>query len=104
NYSWLRMRYPVVAAPEHKLFAGVDFTKGKWVVSTGVQQISGLYTSVNPVVREQFTLWNLRGSYRLSPAVNVFVRGENLLAQDYEINAGFPMPKATVTGGIHLKF
>ena len=29
---------------------------------------------------------------------------ENLLAQKYEINAGFPMPKATFMGGIHLSF
>lgn len=103
NYSWLRMKYPVVAAPEHKFFAGADFIKGKWMVSTGIQYINGLYTSVNPVIREDFLLWNLRGSYRLCSLVNLFVRGENLLAQNYEINAGFPMPKATVIGGIHLK-
>lgn len=104
NYSWLRMKYPVVAAPEHKLFAGMDFNKGKWNASTGIQYINGLYTSVNPVNRENFLLWNLRGSYQLSHPVNIFVRGENLLAQHYEINSGFPMPRATVMGGINLKF
>lgn len=104
NYSWLHMKYPVVAAPEHKLFAGVDFTRGKWMVSTGVQYINGLYTSVSPVSRENFVLWNLRGSYQLSRQFSLFVRGENLLAQHYEINAGFTMPKATATGGFNLKF
>ena len=29
---------------------------------------------------------------------------ENLLAQEYEINAGFPMPKATVTAGVRMNF
>ncbi|MTK53899.1 TonB-dependent receptor [Paludibacter sp.] len=104
NYSWLHMKYPVVAAPEHKLFAGVDFTRGKWMVSTGVQYINGLYTSVSPVNRENFVLWNLRGSYQLSRQFSLFVRGENLLAQHYEINAGFTMPKATAMGGFNLKF
>ena len=104
NYSWLHMKYPVVAAPEHKLFAGVDFTKGKWMVSTGVQYIDGLYTSVSPVSKENFVLWNLRGSYQLNRLASVFVRGENLLAQNYEINAGFPMPRATAMGGFNLKF
>jgi outer membrane cobalamin receptor len=104
NYSWLHMKYPVVAAPEHKLFAGVDFTRGKWMVSTGVQYINGLYTSVSPVSRENFVLWNLRGSYQLSRQFSLFVRGENLLAQHYEINAGFTMPKATAMGGFNLKF
>ena len=32
------------------------------------------------------------------------VRGENLLAQRYEIMAGYPMPKATFLGGINLSF
>ena len=32
------------------------------------------------------------------------VKGENLLAQRYEINAGYPMPKATFMGGINLNF
>jgi len=35
---------------------------------------------------------------------DVFVRGENLLAQRYEINDGFPMPKATVMGGVNINF
>jgi outer membrane cobalamin receptor len=104
NYSWLHMKYPVMAAPEHKLFAGVDFTRGKWMASTGVQYINGLYTSVNAVSQENFVLWNLRGSYQLSRQFSLFVRGENLLAQHYEINAGFTMPKATAMGGFNLKF
>lgn len=29
---------------------------------------------------------------------------ENLLAQRYEINDGFPMPKATVMGGVNINF
>lgn len=104
NYSWLHMKYPVVAAPEHKLFAGLDFAKGKWTVSTGVQYINGLYTSVNPVRQENYILWNLRGSCQVSRLVSVFIRGENLLAQNYEINAGFPMPKATAMCGFKLNF
>ncbi|WP_321426259.1 TonB-dependent receptor [uncultured Bacteroides sp.] len=104
NYSWLRMRYPVVAAPEHKLYAGVDFSRGKWSVSTGVQYVCGLYTSINSNTKENFVLWNLRGSYRLCHLAHLFVRGENLLAQRYEINLGYPMPKATIMGGINLNF
>jgi len=49
-------------------------------------------------------LWNLNGSYHLSRFATLFVRGENLLAQHYEINAGYPMPKATVMGGINMTF
>lgn len=103
NYSFLHMENPVIAAPEHKLYAGANFTKGRWSVSTGLQYIAGLYTAVgdNPQ-QEDFVLWNLRGSFRICKWLNIWVRGENLLAQKYEINAGYPMPKATVMGGFNV--
>lgn len=109
NYSYLHMKYPVLASPEHKLYAGASFVKGRWNVSTGVQYVDGLYTEVKvngngAEKQERFVLWNLRGSFRVCKIVSIFVRGENLLAQRYEINAGYPMPKATVLGGIDLKF
>lgn len=104
NYSWLHMENPVLAAPEHKLYAGADYTSGRWGLSTGVQYIKGLYTSLDSKQQENFVLWNLRGSYRLCPFANIFVKGENLLAQRYEINAGYPMPKATFMGGVNLSF
>lgn len=106
NYSWLHMENPVLAAPEHKLYAGADFTQGRWSLSTGIQYVKGLHTSVTPgkEKQESFVLWNLRANYRLCSFADVFVKGENLLAQRYEINAGFPMPKATVMGGVNINF
>ena len=105
NYSWLHMKNKVVAAPEHKLYLGADYIKGKWSASTGVQYVHQLYTAVRPVVTtDSFVLWNVRGAYRLCRYAELFVNGENLLAQRYEINAGYPMPKATVMGGVNLNF
>lgn len=104
NYSWLHMKNKVVAAPEHKLFAGVDYVQGKWSASTGVQYIHRLYTDVKSETTDSFVLWNLRGAYRVCRYAELFVNGENLLAQRYDINAGYPMPKATVMGGISLNF
>lgn len=105
NYSYLHMENPVVAAPEHKLYAGANFTKGRWDVSSGIQYIAGLYTAVgdNPQT-ENFVLWNVRGSFRATEWLSVWARGENLFAQRYEINAGYPMPKATFAGGVHFEF
>ena len=103
NYSFLHMENPVPAAPEHKFYAGANFTKGRWSVTTGLQYIAGLYTAVGDNPRqEDFALWNLRGTFRACKWLNVWARGENLLAQKYEINAGYPMPRATFMGGIHI--
>lgn len=105
NYSFLHMKNPVIAAPEHKLYAGANFTKGRWSASTGLQYIAGLYTAVGDhPQQENFVLWNLRGSFRACKWLDIWVRGENLLAQRYEINAGYPMPKATFMGGVNLNF
>ena len=105
NYSYLHMENPVLAAPESKLFAGVNYSRDRWAFNTGVQWISGLYTAVGDnAQKESFVLWNADVNYRLSSFVTLYVKGENLLAQKYEINAGFPMPKATFMGGIHLSF
>lgn len=109
NYSYLHMENPVIAAPEHKLYTEAGFARGRWSVTTGVQYVAGLYTSVKANGRgtentEDFVLWNLRASLRVSRCLALFARGENLLAQRYEINAGYPMPRATFIGGIRLDF
>ena len=65
---------------------------------------SGLYKSLDPAATEDFVLWNVRAAFRAAHWLEIWVRGENLLAQEYEINAGFPMPKATVTAGVRMNF
>ena len=105
NYSFLHMENPVIAAPEHKLYAGANFSHGRWNLSTGLQYIDGLYTAVGEnESKENFLLWNLRASYRICRGLGFWVKGENLLAQKYEINAGYPMPRATVMAGFNLNF
>ncbi len=103
NYSYLHMAHPVIAAPEHKLYAGANFSQGRWNVSTGLQYIAGLYTQTDPAVTEDFVLWNVRASFRATRWLDIWVRGENLLAQKYEINAGYPMPRATVMAGFNVR-
>ena len=102
NYSRLHMENPVIAAPEYKFYGEVALHKGRWQLTAGTQFIKGLYTSLNPESKEEFVLLNMRGSCRLTKGLELYVRGENLLNQKYEINSGFPMPGATVFGGINI--
>jgi iron complex outermembrane receptor protein len=106
NYSWLNMEYKIEAAPEHKLYAGFDYSISKWKFASGIQYIGNLYTSVAAAntVKDSFTLWNVRIAYNICKPLELFVRGENLLSQKYEINMGYPMPEATVFGGVNLRF
>ena len=104
NYSWLHMENPVLASPEHKLYGGVNFRKGRWSASTGIQYMKGLYTDLDAATKENFVLWDMQGSFKATNYLSFYVRGENLLAQRYEINAGYPMPKATFMGGVNINF
>lgn len=109
NYSYLHMVYPVLGAPEHKLHAGVLFNRRRWNISTGVEYVGNLYTEVvvngrGTERRTSFVLWNLDASFRVAEWLTLWMRGENLLAQRYEINAGYPMPRATCMGGIKVNF
>lgn len=102
NYSYLNMRYPVVAAPEHKLYVGINFAKGRWSANTGVQYIAGLITQTSPVIKENYVDWSAIVSLRVAKCLSLYLRGENLLNQKYEINAGYPMPGATLLAGAKL--
>lgn len=105
NHSFLHMETKVVAAPEYKGFLGATFNKCKWSVNAGVMYVNGLYTAVGATEKkENFCLVNATVKYQLLKNLRLWVRGENLLAQKYEINAGFPMPKATFMGGVNFEF
>jgi len=105
NYSLLNMTYKIRTAPEHKLYFGGNYIHNRWSVSSGIQYIGNLYTQTSPQpVKESFTLWNTRISYRILKGMTFFLRGENLLGQSYEIMAGYPMPGTTVFGGIQWHF
>ncbi len=105
NHSLLHMKNPVVAAPKYKGFLGANYRGNKLTVNAGLQYINGLYTAVGEQEqKENFCLLNLSASYALTRTLALWVRGENLLAQSYEINLGYPMPKATFMGGVNIRF
>ncbi len=104
NYSYLHMDNPVLGAPEHKFYAGAMFSKNRWTVSTGFQYVANLYTDVDHVQTEDFVLWNINGSFKVTEWFDIWARGENLLAQRYEINAGYPMPKGRYKRKILISF
>jgi Outer membrane cobalamin receptor protein len=105
NYSLLDMTHKILAAPEHKLYISGDYTKERWLFSSGVQYIGNLYTTLMPEPqKENFLLWNVRVNYKALDWLNIFLKGENLLDQSYEINAGYPMPGVAVFGGIQVHF
>lgn len=105
NHAYLHMENPVIAAPKYKGFLGADYRCEKLTVNGGLQYVNSLYTAVgNAEKKENFWLLNLAATYAVTGNVALWVRGENLLAQKYEINLGYPMPRATFMGGVNIYF
>ena len=105
NHSLLHMEHPVIAAPTYKGFFGANYNCCRWTVVAGLQYISGLYTAVgDQEQKEDFCLLNASVTYNVAKGLSLWLRGENLLAQSYEINLGYPMPRATFMVGINWNF
>ncbi|MBP5259077.1 MAG: TonB-dependent receptor [Paludibacteraceae bacterium] len=108
NYSYLFMAHPTLAAPRHKVNLQLGYHHERFRIGTSVQYIAGLYTALAtadiPAVEQHFLLCSAHASVRIWKGLWAQVKADNLLAQDYEINAGFPMPKATVMGGFNWTF
>ncbi len=102
NYSYLNMTHRILGAPKQKLYVSGNYAKSRWAISSGIQYIGNLHTSLTEPGQESFVLWNARINYQALDWLGIFAKGENLLDQEYEINAGFPMPGATIFGGIRI--
>ncbi len=105
NYSYLHMRHKVIASPQFKGYLGADYRLPRLAVSGGVQCVAGLFTQLDEDegnVHEHFWLLHLTLAYRLCRQVQLWAKGDNLLAQRYEINHGYPMPRATILAGITI--
>lgn len=103
NYAYLHTSTRIVAAPRHKFFAEVLFSPGNWQFSLNTVVINRLPTEKSI---ENYALLNARVAYTFpfKMPLTLFAEGENLTASRYQINYGFPMPRATVMAGAEWKF
>ena len=105
NSSSLHMKNKVVGAPVTSDYLGVDYRNSRWYASLGLQYVADLYTAVgDDETKEDFCLLNASVTYTATRNISLWARGENLLAQSYEINLGYPMPRATFMGGVSINF
>lgn len=103
NYAYLHTDARIVGAPKNKLFGELVYTPGQWRFSIDLQGVWGLNTEES---KESYALLNVRAAYsfEFKKPLMLFVKGENLTAAKYQINYGFPMPRATVMAGAEWKF
>ena len=103
NYAYLHTNTRIVGAPKNKLYGEVSYTPGHWQFSIDVMSIWGLNTEQT---KEDYALLGARASYTfpLKTPLTLFIKGDNLTATAYQINYGFPMPRATLLAGAEFRF
>ena len=104
NYSYLKMKKPVLNVPEQQAFLEADYRYKKWMASVNYQYIHGLHLRlIENADTENYGLWNMKVSFCPLKWLDIFVKGENLTGKSYEIVYGYPMPGLTVFGGVNFK-
>ncbi len=104
NYSYISMDVPILAAPEQQMFISGTYRWKKLILNLSVQHIQNLYTTINPIIEENYTLLNTKVAYTLNRFADVFIKGENLTNQSYYINDGYPMPGFILFAGLNLRY
>ena len=111
SYSYLNTEEPLLAAPAHQVYAGMNYTWNKFSFSLQEHFIGGLYsyihsqteTSADDIIENYFIL-NAGINYKPVKFVEIFISGKNLLDQKYQINNGYPMPGINFMAGVGVSF
>ena len=109
NYSYLNLEKPVLAAPRQQFNINVNYTYKIWTLNVSSQYIEKLYTSIvtsqNQLITKtlNYNLLNARLSAKPIKSLELFVAGNNLLNQKYEINYGYPMPGIYFNTGFNVR-
>ncbi|WP_167617309.1 TonB-dependent receptor plug domain-containing protein [Maribellus sediminis] len=105
TYSYIDMKTPVFATPEHHFYLNATYRLKKLQLAANIQQIANLDNDPSPAVNnESYTLLNAKAMYQLTKNLKVYVSGENLLDTSYEVNRYYTMPGTTVFAGLNLAF
>ncbi|MDR2774144.1 MAG: TonB-dependent receptor [Tannerella sp.] len=109
NFSRLHTNIALEAAPKRKFFMeGTYVLSRRLTLNVDVESI-GRLQKVGGTEDDKicYTLLNGKVSYLFGTenrGLTLFVKGENLTGKSYEILKGFPMPEATVLGGVNVAF
>ena len=106
NYTFIHMKTPLPGTPGHNLFASATYRYKKWQFRTKLQGIFELYNETGlgvEMIEKNYQLLGVRVGYQVTRFLNLYLAGNNLLNQSYQINYGYPMPGINVMGGVNLK-
>lgn len=104
NYSYLNCNVPALYAPKHRINFRINYNYQKFNISTNLQQVSGLYTSLQNSNTENYFLLNADINYSITNFADIFLKGGNLLDKNYQIDFGYPLPGRSVMVGVKFHY
>jgi iron complex outermembrane receptor protein len=104
NYSYLNVDKIVLAAPREQFNVNANYSYNIWNLNVSAQHIGKLYTDVSTMSMQSYNLLNARLAVQATKNLDIFVMGNNLLNQQYEINYGYPMAGINVNAGFNVRF
>jgi iron complex outermembrane receptor protein len=105
NYSYINMDNLILAIPEQQISMGATWKYKKLTLGLNGQYIANLILVTKPEVKkEDYIVVNAKVNYDYNKHVCLFVKGENLLNQEYQINYNYPMPGICLFVGLNIHF
>jgi iron complex outermembrane receptor protein len=104
-YSFISMKQPVFATPEHQLYVGTRYSMNKVTCMLSMQWVHNLDTEVSAkTALVSYSLVNAKVMFRFAKFASMFVSAENVFDQKYAINRYYTMPGITFFSGLNLNF
>lgn len=105
TYSYLHTSLDnLTAAPKNQYFLGIGWQAlPKFHVDAELRGIGGLYVS-DDMDHQNYTLLNMKFTYKVIRALELFATLDNITNTNYTINRGYEMPGFTGMGGFRLHF
>jgi len=106
NYSYVDFKVNVLAAPRSQFNFVANYQSGIFNFNVSSQYVDLLYTQVATqtldAVTQSYFLLNARIAARPVNKLELYLMANNILNQSYEINYGYPMPKAYFNAGFNF--
>lgn len=105
TYSYLHTSLDnLTAAPKNQYFLGIGWQAlPKFHVDAELRGIGGLYVS-DDVENQNYALLNMKFTYKVIRALELFATLDNITNTCYVINRGYEMPGFTAMGGFKCQF
>ncbi len=109
NYSYLNSDRIIIAAPRQQLNLGGNYTYKIWGLNLSAQYIDKFYSALSippytTIQEPDYLMLDARLTVRPMKYLELFISGNNLLNQQYEVNYGYPMPGINFNTGFNVRF